>query len=334
MKKLTTRELFDLYFQGEGASYSYARCQIDKPELYAYEQKIGKELIDMDVDDLFGLIIEYGNTRKGQEIDYLTSHSSYDQIKTYLRYFFEWYIDNIKVIKNPFNDRRMKGGAAMERLVKGREPFTWSVVENVIRRVHQDEDELNADYVELIMLLYYEGFYKAAEIVDLKEQMIDFRNHTVRLPGKTLKLSDRCFSLLQKFHETYQVPAWRGIYLLESWRGSYFKFKIRPSHVDRINDRTKSMMGDQINSVLSSVNDKYHEKINYHSLYFLGFYNFLVSKFGEEKTTGMLLSYRNSDDVAVLMGAAREYGVPVENVSHLKRYMWPYIGDSSVAEDS
>ena len=39
----------------------------------------------------------------------------------------------------------------------------------------------------------------------------------------------------------------------------------------------------------------------------------------------MITSYRDSDDVAELMSLAEEYGVQVDNISHLKRYLRPFI---------
>ena len=68
MGKVSTQELLDMYYASvAGTSVEKTRVQIDRPELYAYEIQIGKELIDMDVDDLFGLIIEFRNKRKGKE---------------------------------------------------------------------------------------------------------------------------------------------------------------------------------------------------------------------------------------------------------------------------
>ena len=46
MAKISTKELFDLYYESvKGTSAEKTRPQIDKPELYAYEMKIGKELL-------------------------------------------------------------------------------------------------------------------------------------------------------------------------------------------------------------------------------------------------------------------------------------------------
>lgn len=329
MGKISTEELFDRYFESVNKTYiSNLRAMIDKPELYLYEKKIGKELIDMNVDELFGLIIELRNERNGKEIRYLTSHSSYDQFSSLLRSIFDYYIDNIQPIKNPLNDKRMKGRQALERLAQEREPFRWAVVENVIKKMHAEMDEERADYAELALLLFYNGFSKAEEVVDLKADMINHHNKTVKLPNKTVPifLSDRCYELLNKFNKLDSIPGYRGTFLLTSWHDSYFKFIIRPNQEANLNDRPKTQMCDYINRyITTNVNDKYNLKINYRTLYFLGFFEFIVGKHGEEKANKLLTSYRNSNDAAELMGLAREYGVQVDNVSHLKRELRPFI---------
>lgn len=71
-EKIHTKELLERYYNSvAGNSQANTRTLIDKTELYAYEQKIGKELIDMDADDLVGLILELKNKRNGKKIDYL-----------------------------------------------------------------------------------------------------------------------------------------------------------------------------------------------------------------------------------------------------------------------
>ena len=327
MGKVTTKELLDGYYaELKGTPAASSRVNIDKPELYAYEEKIGKELIDMDVDDLFGLIIEMKQKRKGKDIPYMISHSSYDQLATILRSIFEWYIDNVTPIKNPFNDKRMKGKEATKRLAQGRMPFTKDIVDNVIRRLHQDKDEDNADYIELILLLFYCGFPKAEDIVLMQSVMIDHRNRAVRLQGRTVRLSERCYNLLEKFSDMEEIKGWRGDFVMASWHNSYFKFIIRPSSLEEIDDRPMTSMCDIINrAIANNVNDAYGLKINYRNLYFLGFYDYIVSKYGEERTNEMLLSFRNTDDVQALMGAVREYGVEIDNISHLKRYLRPFV---------
>lgn len=334
MGLISTRELLDRYRESVAGTYvEKTIVQIDKPELFDYEKKINKELIDMGVDDLFGLFFELRNKRKGKEVKHMISHSSFDQISTLLRSIFEFYIDNVQPIKNPLNDKRMKGKEAAKRLAQGREIFRWKTVEEIIKNLHRDFDEDRADYIELILLLFYNGFAKAEDIVTLKADMINHHNKTVKLPERIVHLSDRCYELLIKFDELDAIAGWRGDYILASWQGSYFKFIVRPSQEAGLNDRPKTAMCDIINRcIANNVNDKYDTKINYHILYMLGFYEFIVGKHGDEKTNAMITSYRDSDDVAELMSLAEEYGLQVDNISHLKRYLRPFITNDEIAE--
>lgn len=327
MGKISTKELFDRYFDTISSEQAVKlRAQIDKPELYQYEMKIGKELIDMDVDDIFGLIFEMKNKRNGKEVKYMIFHSSFDQFSSLLRNIFNYYIDNVEPIRNPWYDKRLKGTEATKRLAQGRKPFRWEDVEKIISKIHAEHDEERADYIELILLMFYCGFSKAEEIVNLKESMINHRKKQVTLPGRVIQLSNRCYSLLVKFNKMTTFPAWRGEFILSSWNDSYFKFVIRPSQADEINNRPMNIMCNFLNRYITvNINNKYETMINYKILYLLGFYDFIVKKHGEANVERMITSYRNSEDVSELMTMASEYGLSVNNISHLKRELRPFI---------
>ncbi|MBQ0101422.1 MAG: hypothetical protein KBT31_01320 [Firmicutes bacterium] len=220
----------------------------------------------------------------------------------------------------------MKGKEATKRLAEGREPFRWEIVARIISDLHKDFDTDKADYLELILLLFYNGFMKAEEIVETTGDMVDHESKTINLPDRVIRLSDRCYELLMKFDSMETIEGWRGIFALASWNGSIFKFIVRPKNISELNDRPITSMCDIINRYIANdINDRYNTKINYYILYMLGFYDYIVSKYGEERTNQMITSYRNSDDVAALSVLAREYGVKVDNVTHLKRYLRPFM---------
>jgi integrase len=327
--KISTKELLDGYFKSVEDTTVYSqklRPILDKPALYEYEIEIGKELIDMDVDDLFGLIKKLTQSRNGKRVSFMTSHLSYDQIAVLLRGIFNYYIDTVEPIKNPLYDKRMRGAAAAKRLAEDTVPFTWDVVEDVIKKMHVDYPAERADYIEMLMLMYYCGFRDAEEVVSLKENMIDHRARTVDLPGRTVQLSNRLHKLLVKFQDITEISDWRT-YSVVSYRGSYFKFIIRPNQVDSFDERPESNVRDMLNRVLANyVNNKYDTKINYSSLYWCGFYNYLVKLYGEKDTNYIINAVRDSEAVSKLMSAAKDYGVKCgDNVSHLKRYLRPFI---------
>ena len=326
MGKISTKQLISRYFKSiEGTPAEKQRAIIDKTELYDYEEKIGKELIDMDVDDLFGLINELNNKKNGKDIPFMTAHYSFDHLTVLLRAIFNFYIDTVEPIKNPLYDKRMKGKEATKRLAQGKETLRFDYVQSIINKVHNDTTEDRADYVELIMLLYYSGFENAEEIATFKGSAINHRNRTVAMTGRTVQLTDRCYELLQKFEGIDELVE-RRTYYLTTYRGGYFKFIVQEKQLDGFDDRDIRSICNMINRQISVyVNQPYNTKINFSILYWLGFYDSIVKKYGEEETNKMLLSFRNSDDVTKLMNCARDYGVKVDNISHLKRFLRPFV---------
>lgn len=326
MGKISTKELLDRFYESiEGTSMAKQRATLDKPELYAYEEKIGKELIDMDVDELFGLINEINNKKNGKDIPFMTSHYSYDQLSVLLRAIFNFYIDTVELIKNPLYDKRMKGKEATKRLAQNKVALRFDYVQGIIDKLHIDATEDRADYVELIMLLYYSGFENAEEIATFKGSAINHRNRTVSMPGRIVQLTDRCYELLQKFENLDALVEWRTFYL-KAYQDGYFKFIVQEKEIDKLDDRSLKTVAAAINRQISVwVNQKYNTKINYSILYWLGFYDSIVKKYGEEKANEMLLSYRDSDDVTKLFDCAKSYGVKITNISHLKRFLRPFI---------
>ena len=326
MGKISTEQLISRYFKSiEGTPAEKQRAIIDKTELYDYEERIGKELIDMDVDDLFGLINELNNKKNGKEIPFMTAHYSFDHLTVLLRAIFNFYIDTVEPIKNPLYDKRMKGKEATKRLAQGKETLRFDYVQSIINKVHNDTTEDRADYVELIMLLYYSGFENAEEIATFKGSAINHRNRTVAMTGRTVQLTDRCYELLQKFEGIDELVEWRTYYLT-TYRGGYFKFIVQEKQLAEFDDRDIRSICNMINRQISVyVNQPYNTKINFSILYWLGFYDSIVKKYGEEETNRMLLSFRNSDDVTKLMNCARDYGVKVDNISHLKRFLRPFV---------
>lgn len=329
MADYNTKKLFNMYFDSLGKD-EYAlrkiRPQIDRDEVYEYEAKVGKQLVELDVDELFEMILSFNGNRNLKNAAYSISYSSYNQIASLYRSFFAWYIDNIKVIKNPFNDKRMKGTAATRRLARDKETFTKEKMEEIIANLHKDFESDRADYFECIIRLFYDGFSEAPEIVELTEDMIDFKNKVVRLPGRVINLSDRTFELLLQIHNSYKMIGWRGDYDMESWHGKYFKYPVRPRQAEKLQDKPSNEIANIINRFISSnVKSKYGIDVNYRIFYMLGFYEYLKRTKGEERTKELILTMRDRDTTADLLNSARMYGVIFDNVTQLKKALQPYV---------
>ena len=326
MNKISTKELFDEYFKTmKPTTVKKNRMLIDRAEVYEFEEKLGKQLVYMNVEELFEMILSFNN-KKGNMATYSVTYASYSQIASLYRNMFEFYINNYEIIRNPFNDPRMKGIKAMDFLTKGKTKFSKEIVEDVIKRIYNEYDTPKAKYTECILQLYYNGFSKAEEIVSLTEDMIDFKNKSVTLPGRTIQLSDRCFELLTYVHNLTSMEGHRETYSACTWRNGYFKYIIREKERVNFDNRTLQDVAAIINRKVSvDIRGRFDVDINYRMLYFLGFYEYLEKNCGEERAKKVILSYRDDDDIKLLLRMARNYGVVVESVSYLKRMLRPFI---------
>lgn len=330
MAAMDTKEVFDLYFKD--IPYDTARKsrpQVDRPEVYAYEAELGKQIFDMDVEELFGLLLSFNKNREFGDSNFSISYGSYDQIASTYRSIWNFYIDNIEIIRNPWNDKKMRGTAATKRLAESKKAFTYDIIERVLSRIRQDYEDTNYDYgkyLECLILLFYNGFAEAQEIVLLKEDAINFKTHEVRLPGRTIHLSDRCFELLEYVHSLNEIGTLRGSYAAVPYQDGYFKIAIRAKEIETFQEKSLVEVGAILTrKITMNIRKKYGVDINYRIIYLLGFYDYIVSRAGEERTKELVTSVRNSADAQELMKYAKEYGVVAENVSYIKKLLRPFI---------
>lgn len=329
MAKINTKEVFDLYFKDTPfETVRKIKPQVDRPEVYAFEELKGKQIFDMDVDELFELALSFNNERKFGASNFNISYGSYDQIASTYRSIWNFYIDNIEIIKNPWNDKRMRGVAAAQRLSQSRETFTYEIIDTAIKKLYNEYPDTNytPKYIECLLLLFYDGFAESQEIVLLKEDMINFKTHDVRLPGRTIHLSDRCFELLQYFHNLEEIETQRGTYKVVSYRDGYFKFVVRAKDADSFQNNSLTKVGAILTrKITMGVRKKFNIDINYRTVYLLGFYNYIVENTSPERAKELVTSIRNGDDAKELMKYASQYGVVADNVSYIKKILRPFI---------
>lgn len=321
-----TKELFDEYFAEKPENVvAKTRSTIDRKEVYDYEKKIGKQLIDMNVDELFDMLSTFRSIRKKNE-QCAVSFSSLSQIFSSYRALWNFYIEHYEVIKNPWYDKRMRGTNAALRISEHKEAFTKEKLDSIIKYIHDSYMIMEkADYVECIILLFYEGFARAEEIVALKESDINFKTREINLPNKKIKLSKRCFQLLKQIHEMEDYIGWHGVNKMVSWHDGYFKYSIRPSNEIDFQDRTEMEITTYVNRRLTDVGKELKIGFNYNLIYFLGFYDRLCEYFGAEQTNDIIYSVRDSENAAKLISFAKEYGVAETNVTVLKNKLRVYV---------
>lgn len=321
-----TKVLMDEFFESpEYCSRKTMRSLIDRNELYRYEEIINKQFFDMSVDDLIGLI-KYFAEIKADKNGNIAINLSSNQFLSLCRSMFNWYIDNEEIIKNPFNNVRLKSRNVEKVLSEYHETVTWDTIQNIIGFIRRDYDQNRADYIECLIHLFYCGFSNVEEIVLLTKKDIDFRNRSVRLRGRTCPLTERCYELLIKVHSMESMPGERGDYLMLTWRDYYFKYPIRPSREFDFDDREcKEVSAILTRHISEYINKKYKTKLNHDTLFYLGFYNYIVEKIGEARAREIITSYRVSKDTNQLMELADAYGINPDSVFRLKGKLKMYV---------
>lgn len=328
MAKKDTASLLDEYFTTRPETTAKKiRGQIDRPELYAYEKEIGKPLVDMESQEIAEMIKTFSNKSFSNKV-YKMSYRTYDTLLSILRDFFNWYIDNYEVIKNPCNDKKIKGRNVVALFADDVKIFDKDAMEEAIERIRNSQIEEYADYQEAIIRMFYEGFPEAIDIVNLKEDDINHEKKTAIVKGREIQLSDRLYELLVKINHMDEYPAHRGSYLLLSYRGSYFKFPTRAKFEKEFNDRPPEYWAGHISRLFNrDIKNKLDININARTLYLRGFYDFMVDTVGKEETDRLIMSIRNSDDSRKIMSLAEEYGVVEQNVTTLKKVLMPFVSN-------
>lgn len=329
MAKMDTKQVMDGFFAMFPPEVARKnRTHIDRPEVYAYEEKFGKQIFDMDVDELIGLMLSF-SVRRLSGGGSAISYSTFDGIVSLFRRLWNWYIENVDVIKNPWNDKRLRGRELVKLYADNREAFSYDTIKRVIARMYQEyegESSEYAKYLECLMLLFYNGFAESQEIVSFTEDMIDFVNHTITIPRTTIHLSDRCFELLQYVHSLKQIPTLRRTLAAVPYHDGYFKVAIAQSEVDTFQEKSlKEAGGTLVRKISANVKNKYNITINYRMIYLTGFYDYIVGQVGKERANEMITSVRVDQDIQDLLQLAKKYGFASDNVTYIKRQLRPFI---------
>ncbi len=324
MENLSTKELIDKFFEENNTDGNMRnRSKLERPELYEYEKKIGKQLVEMNDDELLDMFTIFF-TSNGK---YKLAQRSYEMITSMYRKFFDWYIDNVKIIKNPFSSQKLRGKSAIDyiRAASKADVFDKNAMENLIERIHESYERLDADYYEMFIRMFYEGFATGSEIASFKEKDFNVRAKAVFIDGKVIHLSDRTVQLLQQFDKLDEVDAHRGVYKLVRWEGSYVKFKTRESKIAEFNNGNLILRSQYIARLLINLGNEFDVNVNYRLLYLRGFYDWMVSQSDKETIDTMINSQRDAESNNKIMDYAAQYGFSEKNVTVVKRVLLPFV---------
>ena len=281
------------------------RRMIDRDELYEYEEKLGKTLFEMNTDEIIGMLQTFNRRSRGKtKISYRTM----DAIISMYRGLFDWYIDNVEVVRNPFNSKLFRGRSAeiFYREVK-EEKISKEKIEKALEILRSRECPEYALYCETITMMFFEGFANTLDIVSFKEEDLDHEHKTVMIRGKKHQLSDRTYDLIIKAHNLEYLPAYRGEYMMVPFEGSYMKFPRRESFLN--DERDSSFVQMYLSRVFrNKVMPCFNFPVNYRNIYLCGLYEKIAEKYGKEKTDEMITSVGDRESNLILEKEAEDYG--------------------------
>lgn len=295
-----------------------------RPEVFAYESEIGKSVFEMSNDELLGMLATFEAPNGRRAIDKITS---YDSARSAWSQLWDWYSRNVRPIVNVWQDPEMRGKAAFSKINHSddyRLDFEW--LRSQLGKLYLEYHQEYATYIECIAMLFYDGVSKMPEILDIKEDMINFKKGIITFPKRTVNISQRTRQLLTYVHDLKEMPTTRIVFAMEPFRGSYIPFIVRKSNVARFQDADPDYVATKISTLLvANLRDKTGSPINYQAIYALGGYDFLVERFGKERIDQFIYDASKSDlDVDEVSAACEEHGIPSRLFYSFKRRMYQF----------
>ena len=332
MAVITTKQLMDEYFaeqERQGKDVRRNQSQLDRPEVYAYEQKIGKQLVEFDADEILEMISTFQNKKNKfayAEEGPKMSANSYKRYISGYKQIFLFYVKHHELVRSPYDDPKLKGINVHMHRAESRDRLTWAKVEGILNRLSTKYEYERACYFELIIRLFYDGFANAHEIINMKEADINTRRREVTVPGRIVRLSERTYQLLQENHKATQMDVHRTKMDMMSWHGSYMKFFVHNGRVSDFSAIDAISVARKITVPISSTIPKdFGISLSFRRLYLLGFYDYLVRNTSEERAKEMILAKSSPAAQEEFMALIDAYPVITDNVFVLKQSLVEFI---------
>lgn len=332
MAVITTKQLMEEYFaeqERQGKDVRRNQSQLDRPEVYAYEQKIGKQLVEFDADEILEMISTFQNKKNKfayAEEGPKMSANSYKRYISGYKQIFLFYVKHHELVRSPYDDPKLKGINVHMHRAESRDRLTWAKVEGILNRLSTKYEYERACYFELIIRLFYDGFANAQEIINMKEADINTRRREVTVPGRIVRLSERTYQLLLENHKSTQMDVYRTKMDMMSWHGSYMKFFVHNGRVSDFSAIDALSVARKITVPISSTIPKdFGISLSFRRLYLLGFYDYMVRNTSEERAKEMILAKSSPAAQEEFMALVDAYPVITDNVFVLKQSLVEFI---------
>lgn len=326
MTAMSTQELIDRYFKSEvtPSSERKTRGTIDRPELYEYEVKIGKQLVEMNLDEIADMLFTFTNSVKNGQKTPLSTRTLTAVLST-IRSIIYFYSENFSEV--PINNPLRNGAKCKEALSIREKKHSVSALntddyKELIRKIRTTYVEDKATYYECMVRLFYEGISSMRELATLREDQIDFENKRLVLPNRTVQLTDRCFELLVAVGNMTIMESERYKYTMAKRPNSYFRYPTRVSKTsDGISDWDDDLFATNLSKRFANINELSNKSITAYNLFMLGFTDCLIEKYGYEEIKERFEEPNTSRAAEILQVEATSRGVVITNMSHTKQFI-------------
>lgn len=317
MMDISTRDLFHEIMEKKEIPESritvYRAISMDVIE--EYEEECGKHFLEMNEEEIYELVFRVCSAENRDPVSFAPF------VVSVFRDAFNYYSKHYHPVYNPIGNRYDRLGELIDAINQGRPRLTTDSMYATIGKLHQIYPVDQADHLELLILLFYDGVPSIDALLDTKVQDINYKKKSLMVFGREVNLSDRCFFLLDKFTKLDAAEGIRGCIHYIRWNGCVYPVARRENW--NIDGLTKRQMASMM--ILN-----FSKRINAHSdyqmcatdLYLLGFFDYMVAKFGQEDTIKMIqINSKSKGSDSLLKGCANEYGVHNRNVTQLKQMM-------------
>ena len=314
------RSYCDQKFKEELRDKMYTRLARDS--LFEEEEKLGKSFFDWNVDECEAYFTNMKvDTTKSRSFRQTASWAYINYLLTYYREMFDYQMQQTGIFKlNPLRDKRF---SSMDRSKNNVPVISSMTIERLGYVIHDSLDECEADFTELIIWLLYSGFYDYSEMVTLKKNHVDLEKRTAIIENRMVHLKPRCVELLKLNHMTEEYNVYRQTNLMLTYHDSYIWFPYRmtkrtPVGVDpyefthaQFEELSVEDVCKKISNRMVKLRKETNEYISYDMIYYLGIYEYLVERCGEDKTKVLLESSGNRgmrEESMELKAYLSEYG--------------------------
>lgn len=324
MEKESTRDIIEQYVRlkfPQEDTYKRWVNALCRPEIFEREEQLGKSFFQMNADELEDLFLSFRSTQyKNTGKDIPISPTYMQSLLSYYTDLFEFYIASGHLMQNVMRDQRFS--KLPGRSTSDAPTITKTGIKQICARFESYFEPAEAAFLELLLWMFYTGFYENDEVINLKESDVDLHKKKAYVHGRTIQLCDECCEAMARNRKLTQYTSYRTKYVMVPYHGSYVYFpspdrrKRReenavPDGYGNLQEKSQLDLNKIINNRMHAIRNLTHVVVTARILYFRGFYDYIVSQCGEEHLAEILNSNRNIQHVRELDQYIEEYRCPV-----------------------